>query len=429
MRKERDAWNKRFLEKIDAESHICETENSDATGNPLPEKDKHRIKWFHRERLEDSLTLKIGAQVVLCKNIDTEHGWLNGTIAPVISIHNNCITIENIKMGRRTVVTRMRQNLLFAGSSLQYFRNQFPLILGWALNVHKVQGMTLDKAYIVLNRNFYASGQAYVALSRVKSIDNLHLLEFDLTAVYLDPYYRSLLDWMKSVDKIGQFGHQGEYCSVDIDYPSRPKEPKQSLSRRKDSLKRKASSDTISEEKAMKQTRKDASANRKTRSIDNIECKKSMNHSYQRPPPSVQATSSYLCIFIDNVELKELLESVDLPPLDASKETYILQYTEVFDVILQILCNIDVAMTEPRFMHLDQRQQGHLHPVMQSYLIAVGTVGDGNCLFHSIWKHLFPKPQENVDTARFMRQITLYTIYKNENLYRRIVSALGLITI
>ena len=82
-------------------------------------------------------------------------------------------------------------------------------------------------------------------------------------------------------------------------------------------------------------------------------------------------------------------------------------------------------MFEPRFMQLDQRQQCQLHPVMQSYLIAVRTVGDGNCLFHSIWKQLFPKQQENVDTARFMRQITLYTIYKNENLYRRIVSALG----
>ena len=61
LRKEQDAWNKRFIEKIDAESHIFEAEESDATGNSLPEKDKHRIKWLHRERLEDSLTLKIGA--------------------------------------------------------------------------------------------------------------------------------------------------------------------------------------------------------------------------------------------------------------------------------------------------------------------------------------------------------------------------------
>ena len=193
----------------------------------------------------------------------------------------------------------------------------------------------------------------------------------------------------------------------------------------KGSFKRKASSDTIPEEKAMKPTRKDASAKRKTRSIDNTECKKCMNHSYQRPPPSFQTTSSYLSIFVDNVELKELLESVDFPPLGASKETYIIQYTEVFDVILQILHNIEVAMFEPQFMQLDQRQQCQLHPVTQSYLKAVRTVGDGNCLFHSIWKQLFLKQHETADSARFMRQITLYTIYKNESFYRGIVSALG----
>lgn len=103
LRKERDVWNKLFLERIDTESYTFAAEDSDVTGNPLPEKDKRRIKWFHRERLEDSLTLKVGARVVLCKNIDTEHGWLNGTIAIVTSIHNNCITIENIKSGRKTV--------------------------------------------------------------------------------------------------------------------------------------------------------------------------------------------------------------------------------------------------------------------------------------------------------------------------------------
>ena len=86
---------------------------------------------------------------------------------------------------------------------------------------------------------------------------------------------------------------------------------------------------------------------------------------------------------------------------------------------------IDVAMFQPQYMQVDQHQQCQLHPVMQSYLIAAHTVGDGNCLFHSIWKQLFPKQYENAHSARFMRQVTLYTIYKNESFYREIVSALG----
>ncbi|MEL7401761.1 MAG: hypothetical protein AAFN68_14485, partial [Pseudomonadota bacterium] len=39
---------------------------------------------------------------------------------------------------------------------------QFPLILGWALMVHRVQGMMLDGAYVQLDLTFFASGQAFV---------------------------------------------------------------------------------------------------------------------------------------------------------------------------------------------------------------------------------------------------------------------------
>ena len=125
------------------------------------------------------------------------------------------------------------------------------------------------------------------------------------------------------------------------------------------------------------------------------------------------------------MEFKELIERVSLPPLDATKETYIIQCNEVFEVILQILRSIDVTLFQSQYMQLDQHQQYQLHPVMQSYLMVVHTVGDGNCLSRSLWKQLFPERHETADSARFMRQITLYTIYKNESFYRGIVSALG----
>ena len=47
LRKERDVWNERFLERIDVESHKFEAEDNDATRNHLPENDKRRIKLFH----------------------------------------------------------------------------------------------------------------------------------------------------------------------------------------------------------------------------------------------------------------------------------------------------------------------------------------------------------------------------------------------
>ena len=83
LRKDRDAWNNKFIDTLESDVHVFEAIDSDVTGNAISETVKRKIRRFHRERLEDTLKLRVGARVVLCKNIDVEHGWLNGTIAKV----------------------------------------------------------------------------------------------------------------------------------------------------------------------------------------------------------------------------------------------------------------------------------------------------------------------------------------------------------
>lgn len=57
-------------------------------------------------------------------------------------------------------------------------REQIPLLLSWSITIHKSQGMTLDRVKISLDR-CRTHGQAYVALSRVRSLDGLEIIKFD----------------------------------------------------------------------------------------------------------------------------------------------------------------------------------------------------------------------------------------------------------
>ena len=70
------------------------------------------------------------------------------------------------------------------------------------MTVHRVQGCTVQKAVVCLGEKFFASGQAYVALSRVRNLSDLVLWEFDPSAIHLEPFYQQLLQWCDNVDVI-----------------------------------------------------------------------------------------------------------------------------------------------------------------------------------------------------------------------------------
>jgi ATP-dependent DNA helicase PIF1 len=130
---------------------------------------------------DQTLVLKPGAKIMLLRN-DSERRWVNGTIARVSRLASDSIWVEiggvehEIEPvsweARRYAYDQSEQKIVetVAGTFRQY-----PLRLAWALTIHKSQGLTLDKVYIDLGRGTFAHGQAYVALSRCRSLGGLAL--------------------------------------------------------------------------------------------------------------------------------------------------------------------------------------------------------------------------------------------------------------
>jgi ATP-dependent exoDNAse (exonuclease V) alpha subunit len=128
-----------------------------------------------------TMILKAGAKVMLLRN-DSDRRWVNGTIARISRLEEDRVWVEvdgeeyEIERvaweNRRYAYDKAEEKIVetVAGT----FR-QFPLRLAWALTIHKSQGLTLDKVYIDLGRGTFAHGQAYVALSRCRTLDGLAL--------------------------------------------------------------------------------------------------------------------------------------------------------------------------------------------------------------------------------------------------------------
>lgn len=143
---------------------------------------------------ELSLQLKKGAHVMCVANIDMEgsNKIVNGSQGIVTDIIND-IPIVRFKNGVTKLMTHhswMSEDI--EGLGIQ----QIPLILSWAITIHKSQGITLDSAIIDAGNNIFECGQIYVALSRLKSLQGLFLGEFNHHRIMTNPkvieYYSSL---------------------------------------------------------------------------------------------------------------------------------------------------------------------------------------------------------------------------------------------
>lgn len=205
-----------------------------------------RDKLLSNMMAPKQLTLKKGAQVMLIKNVDDS--LVNGSLGKVVAFMNEKnfelheefpeafddeVPTEDLNDQGREVRTKLKLREAASDSGMLYpvvqfsmndgtsrqllvmpeewkvelpngevqaQRSQLPLILAWALSIHKAQGQTLERVKIDLKKVF-EKGQAYVALSRATSQAGLEVRNFDKNKVMAHPRVAEFYNSLYSVNK------------------------------------------------------------------------------------------------------------------------------------------------------------------------------------------------------------------------------------
>lgn len=209
--------------------------------------DEQRNKLLDSSLATKSLSLKKGAQVMLIKNIDET--LVNGSLGKVIGFMSDdqfgsyvedqdaCeesdpemnLNPEQQKLRAKYEATKHSTRELWPvvrfaiadgttrdllctreiwktelpNGEIQASRAQVPLILAWALSIHKAQGQTLDRVKVDLGKVF-EKGQAYVALSRATSMQGLQVLRFDPAKVMAHPRVRTFYSNLTRAEEAGK---------------------------------------------------------------------------------------------------------------------------------------------------------------------------------------------------------------------------------
>lgn len=164
--------------------------------------DKFKIEFLKKNSIvAENLRLKVGAQVMMIKNTYQKEGIINGSLGiirsfspkksyPLVEFSNGKILtispeewlIEKFDSEKRLVTVE-------AGVK------QVPLILAWAITIHKSQGLTLDKISCDLS-DIFSPGQAYVALSRARSLNGVFIESINFNKITSHPeaveFYQNL---------------------------------------------------------------------------------------------------------------------------------------------------------------------------------------------------------------------------------------------
>ena len=140
--------------------------------------------------LAKQIVIAVGSRVMYLVNSPTTSGLVNGARGTVLRLNFarnrrtvSSVTVKFDDIAEPQQVTKIRK-MIMPLSDCMVHRSQFPLVLAYAVTIHKSQSLTLPCVFADLGDAIFAAGQCNVALSRCKTLEGLYLLNFNPSRVY-----------------------------------------------------------------------------------------------------------------------------------------------------------------------------------------------------------------------------------------------------
>ena len=129
--------------------------------------------------LPPKLILKIGAPVICLIN-DMTNNLVNGSVGVIEKFNNNNPIVKFYGSGKNCIIEMTKHKYIkdFPDANISVVIEQYPLLLAYALTIHRAQGQTLSQGTLLLDDTVWEAGQGYTALSRFTSLDNISLLKY-----------------------------------------------------------------------------------------------------------------------------------------------------------------------------------------------------------------------------------------------------------
>jgi ATP-dependent DNA helicase PIF1 len=175
--------NKKYEYKSE---YKIEYNKTTAKNNSIIEK----VSLLSKDLIPDELVMAVGAQVVFKKNLSGTliANGTRGVITDFKQVDDKGEYYPYVRLLNGNLYLAIREEFEFESvGDYKLIKKQIPIKLAWATTIHSCQGSTLDYVKADIGSSIFLCGQAYVALSRVKNIEGLTLIDFNKSSVKAHP--------------------------------------------------------------------------------------------------------------------------------------------------------------------------------------------------------------------------------------------------